>query len=229
MKHEKTLIFITASLFIQGCASAPRILSVRSEPAEAEVCIKGKAGSRLFKQSKECIGNTPLEMDGVNVTDESGKKRLVRFKDLDPERDQFYLVVSRPGYAPQSMTVPGWEHFVSLRQEQAKEAAPAVTAPMPIPASAPVRGTAKISSDPVGALVYVNDFLKGNTPYVLEGESGQTVRLKVEQSGFRPIERSITMDSGKAMEINLTMEKEAEKVVLIKEEGRALAAQQVTK
>ncbi|MGZ3694240.1 MAG: PEGA domain-containing protein [Bdellovibrionota bacterium] len=226
MKLTKSLIFVTLSLSIHGCASAPRVLSVRSEPADAEVCIKGKIGNQHFKQAKNCIGSTPLELDSVTVTDDAGKKRTVHFNDLDSNKEQFFLVISRPGYAPQSMAVPSWEHFVTLREEQVnKEPAPA----LPSLPAATTKGTAKISSDPVGALVYVNDFLKGNTPYVLEGENGQTVRLKIEQSGYRPIERSITIENAKALEINLSMEKVSEKLVLIKEESRNVASQEAAK
>jgi len=214
MKLNQSLIYVAAVLSIQACSSTPRILSVRSNPAEAEVCIKGKPGSHYFGQSKNCIGATPLEVDSITVTDDAGKKRLVRLKDIEEDKEQFYLVVSRQGYAPQSMTVPGWEHFVALQEEQAKKEA--IPVPMTVISSSD-KGSAKISSDPVGALVYVNDFLKGNTPYVLEGENGQTVRLKVEQAGYRSIERSITIDSGKSMNINLTMEKE---------ESRSVASQQ---
>lgn len=223
MKLNRSLIFVTLTLAAQGCASAPRILTVKSHPADAEVCIKGKNKSEHFSSAKQCIGSTPLEMESVTLADANGKKRVVRFSDLDQDKEQFYLVVSRPGYAPQSMSVPGWDHFVTLRQEQPIETAAAlVTGPAPL--MAVTKPNAKISSDPVGALVYVNDFLKGNTPYVLEAENGQTVRLKIEQSGYRPIERSITMEAGKNLEINLTMEKEAERVVLVREETRSVAA-----
>lgn len=223
MNLNQSLIFVLLTVTIQGCASAPRVLKVRSEPAEAEVCIKGKAGSRDFKNSKTCFGSTPFEAESVTVTDDAGKKRLIRFSDLDQDKEQFYLVVSRPGYAPQSVTVPAWEHFLTLRQEQPKE--PAAPAMAPIP-SASSKGSAKISSDPVGALVYVNDFLKGNTPYVIEAEAGQTLRLKIEQAGYRAMERSITIESGKAMEINLPMEKDASSSIVVKQAAASPAAQQ---
>lgn len=223
MKIQHSLIFVTLALATQGCASAPRVLTVKSFPADAEVCLKGKAGSHHFQQSKECIGSTPLELEAVTVADEAGKKRTVHFKDLDPEKDQFYLVVSRPGYAPQSMSVPGWEHFVTLQPEQLKtEVAPAATPVV-------TRGSAKITSDPVGALVYVNDFLKGNTPYTLEGEGGQTVRLKIEQAGYEPIERSVTLESTKSMEINLTMKRDTEKVAALKSNDRGFPIEQINK
>ena len=35
------------------------------------------------------------------------------------------------------------------------------------------------------------------------------MRLKIEQAGFRTIERSITVEPGKAMEVNLELLKEA--------------------
>lgn len=214
------LIFVLLCVSATSCASNPRVLSVKSYPAEAEVCIKGKSGTGVFRQEKTCIGTTPLEVDSVTLTDQSGKKRQVRFSQIDSEKEPFYLVVSRAGYAPQSMTVPAWDHFVTLRQEQTEAPAQA-----PLVAVA-TKGQAKISSDPVGALVYVNDFLRGNTPYLLEAESGQTLRIKIEQSGYRPIERSITVDNGKAMEINLTMEKEVSKIVVVREETRELASTQ---
>jgi len=224
MKLHQPISIALAVLSLQGCASSPRTLSIRSDPADAEVCIKGRSQSEYFKQAKNCIGTTPLEVDAVTVIDEHGKKRVVHFNELDIETEQFFLVVSRPGYAPQSMGVPGWSHFVSLRQENPKpENAPA-------PAAAKNGGTARISSDPVGALVYVNDFLKGNTPYVLEGADGQTIRLKIEQAGYNAIERSITMESGKTMEINLSLEQTSEEVADEEENNsRTLASEQTGK
>ncbi len=223
MYLKQSISIAITVLTVQGCASAPRVLSVRSDPADAEVCIKGKHKSQHFRQAKSCIGSTPLEVDSVTIADDQGRKRLIRFNELDQE--QFYLIVSRPGYAPQSMAVPGWEHFVSLRQEQSKPEA-AITG-----AAVKTSGAARISSDPVGALVYVNSFLKGNTPYVLEGENGQTIRLKIEQAGYLPIERSITIETGKTLEINLSMEEageeeEMEEVAEVKKEvGRNLASE----
>lgn len=226
MKMNHSISIALTLLSFQGCASSPRVLSIRSDPADAEVCIKGRSQSEYFKQAKNCIGTTPLEVDAVTVTDEHGKKRVVHFNELDPETDQFYLVVSRSGYAPQSMGVPGWSHFVSLHQEQPK----AEAAPAPAPLAVKTNGSARISSDPVGALVYVNDFLKGNTPYVLEGDGGQTIRLKIEQAGYEPLERSITMESGKMMEINLSLESTSEEIADDEDEdSRTLASEQSVK
>jgi hypothetical protein len=225
MKLNQSLVFILITLSLQSCASTPRMLSVKSDPADAEVCIKGKHGNQYFKQGKSCVGTTPFEADSVTIADEKGRKRVVHFNELDQEKDRFYIVISREGYAPQSMEVPSWEHYVTLRQEQPKQEVVAA----PVPVAPATKGAAKITSDPVGALVYVNDFLKGNTPYVLEGENGQTIRLKVEQAGYLPIEQSITMESGKTMEINLSMEKELREPSVsedeLEDEARSIASQ----
>lgn len=184
-----------------GCASTPpRVLSVRSEPADAEVCIKGKAQNKHVPPVKYCVGSTPLELSAVKIN-ENGRPRVIQFNDIEDEN--FYLIVQRPGYAPTSVQVPAWDHHVNLHAEGVKEAAPAPAAQVS------VKGMAKITSNPVGALVYVNDFLKGNTPYVLEAEASQTVRLKIEQAGYRTIERSITVEAGRAMELNLQLLREA--------------------
>lgn len=213
--NAKSCLALTL-LSLTGCAGSQRILTVRSEPADAEVCIKGKPGNRHFGAGKSCIGSTPLEVDSVTVKDEEGKARVVRLGELDQERDRFYVVVSRPGYAPQALTVPSWDHFVTLRPEPAAAHDEKAKA---------ARGVAKLSSDPVGALVYVNDFLKGNTPYVLEGESGHTLRIKVEQAGYAPIERSITLEGGRGLEINLMMERELARAEAGTDDDRAPASE----
>lgn len=198
---RRLALSFTALSFLSGCASTPpRVLSVRSEPADAEVCIKGKAQNKHVPPVKYCVGSTPLELSAVKIN-ENGKPRVIQFNDI--EEENFYLIVQRPGYAPQSVQVPAWDHHVNLRPEGAKEAAPAPVSQVS------AKGMAKITSNPVGALVYVNDFLKGNTPYVLEAEANQTVRLKIEQAGYRAIERSITVEAGRAMELNLELLREA--------------------
>ena len=200
MSRIVVIAALTTVCLAQGCASTPpRVLSVRSEPADAEVCIKGKHQNRHVPPVKYCVGATPLELSSVKIN-ENGKARVIQFNDIEDEG--FHLIVQRQGYAPQAVQVPAWDHFVTLRQELAKEA------PAPV-AQVSTKGMAKITSNPVGALVYVNDFLKGNTPYVLEAEGNQTVRLKIEQAGFRTIERSITVEPGRAMEVNLDLLREA--------------------
>lgn len=193
------LLLLLASGLTVGCAGTPRILQVSTEPADATVCVKGRAGSKYLTNDKQCIGTTPYEADRMQITDLDGKKRWVNFKDIEGNKEQLYLLVSRPGYEPQALNIPGWEHKIKLKPELQAAAAPV--------AEEEDTGTLKITSNPVGALVYVNDYLKGNTPYSFEAKPGQVVRIKIEQTGYAAMEKSVTMDdSGKPMEVNLMLE-----------------------
>ena len=196
-----TLSVVSLSLLTVACASNPRVLSVKSEPADAEVCIKGRANSKFITNAKQCIGATPFEADKMEVVDIHGTKRKIDFREMEDNKEQFYLVVTRPGYAPQSLNVPSWEHAITLKPEQSM--APVAAAPIAVEKT---NGSVKITSSPVGALVYVNDYLKGNTPYMIEGKQGEVLRIKLEQTGFTPVEKSITVDAGKSMEVNLSLE-----------------------
>lgn len=191
------------ALVVSGCSSTPRVLVVKTEPADAEVCIKGKNRSKYFTNAKQCIGTTPLEVENVVVQNADGKKEKVEFKDVETQKEQFYLIVSRPGYVPQSINVPEWEHTITLKQEivYAPPMAPVNAAPPPSEL-----GSIKINSNPVGALVYVNDFLKGNTPYMVEAKPGEVLRVKLEQTGYVSLEKSISIESGKASEVNFSLE-----------------------
>lgn len=103
----------TAGL-LSACASS-KLLVVRSTPAEADVCIKGTAKSRKFSTELQCIGQTPLELESVFIRDKKGRQGWVKFSDLNPDKDGFYIVLSRPGYLPESFMVPSWEKNIALR------------------------------------------------------------------------------------------------------------------
>ena len=211
-----SLCFVVTSVILAGCGGHQRVLSVKSEPAEAEICIKGKHGSRYFSSTKKtCIGSTPFEADTIEITDKKGEVREVSFSDVEDDRENFYLIVTRPGYATQSMQVPAWEHFIALKPDATAPGAggnPIVIqtgAQAPVASAAPAqdlnKGSIKLTSNPVGALVYVNDVLKGNTPYVIDGAAGSTVRVKLEQNGYKSIERSLVIDGGKSLDLSLAL------------------------
>lgn len=195
-------LVLAVVLGTSGCGGARKVLSVKSEPADAEVCIKGKATSQYFSsKQKSCIGNTPLELTEAEVVGPNGEKNTVNFKDVDDDRENFYILVSHPGYSAKSTLVPNWDQFLVLKQEGSIQPAPTVAA---APTN-PDKGSLKVTSNPTGALVYINDILKGNTPYIFEGPGGSVVKVKIEQRGYDIEEKQVTIDSGKMLELNLTL------------------------
>lgn len=189
----------TLSLIASGCASAPpRVLSVKSEPAEANVCIKGKFGSELISQDQQCIGATPFESDKMTIQDKEGKKHIVKFNEIDPDKDGFYLIVNRKGYSSQSSSVPAWEHFVVLKQETPVDASTTNAAQLA------KTGIVKITSEPVGAIVYINDTLRGNTPFVFEGQAGMA-KVKIEHPDHIAYEGIMSVNSGESRELNIKL------------------------
>ena len=116
-----TLALSTAlvlGLFVTGCAAHSRALIVKSDPAEVDVCIKGKSTSQFFSSARQsCVGKTPLDISGADVFAPDGKKHHVNFADVDQEREEFYLILSRPGYSPKSLPVPSWDQFANMKRE----------------------------------------------------------------------------------------------------------------
>lgn len=216
-------LIVLSAVVAYGCGASGRVLVVKSEPADAEVCIKGKAKSEHFSNNKSCVGTTPFEADRVEVASPGGDKETVKFKDVEADKESFYVVVSRPGYATQALEVPGWEHYVQLKPEGAAAlpAAPSSIAQTPVtpnvtPPPPAEKGSVRITSEPVGALVYLNDVLKGNTPFTYEGNAGP-LRLKLELEGYNTLEKVVTVEGNNNISVNFKMlsnkaaEKEARK------------------
>ena len=113
-----TAALILGSL-VTGCSSTPtRALVVKSDPAEVDVCIKGKSTSQYFSSAKaSCVGKTPLDISGADVIGPDGKKHHVNFGEVDQQREEFYLILFRPGYAPKSLPVPSWDQFANMKRE----------------------------------------------------------------------------------------------------------------
>jgi hypothetical protein len=196
MRSSSFVLAVAVASSITGCASR-QVLVVKSDPAEADVCIKGRVGSEYFTTQKVCVGSTPFEAESVEVKDKDGKLRTVRFKDLASDRESFYVVLSRPGYASQAVNVPQWDHFIALRSEEGARAS--VAAPV-----AQEQGKVEILSDPVGALVYVNERLEGNTPMVFEGPVG-AARVRIEMADHETVDRSITIDNTKNRQVSFKL------------------------
>lgn len=202
MSFRKKGVIAFCSVFAFGaCSSAKKALIVRSDPAEAEVCIKGKAGSEFFSNDKKtCFGTTPLEIKTVEVRDKNGKLRTIDFDDVESQKESFYVVVSRPGYSSQAVTVPGWDHFVTLRPEDQLRAQPVAVLES---------GKIEILSEPAGALVYINERLEGNTPYLYEGPAG-SASVRIEMTGHESMKSSITVDSKQNRQVNFKLLASAE-------------------
>jgi hypothetical protein len=108
---------LLAAAQMVACSSTPKVLTVQSYPAEAEVCLKGRIGSHEFAQKVSCVGQTPFEADHVDVLGDDGKKHRVDFGDLDV-KESVYLVIKKDGYATQSRQIPAWTHYVNLSRDE---------------------------------------------------------------------------------------------------------------
>jgi hypothetical protein len=97
-----------------GCGGPARALIIKTDPADAEICIKGSAGGSHFAVRKSCVGTTPFDADRVEVESDDGHRHVVKFKDVESSGEKFYVIVSRPGYAPRAVEVPGWQHMIVL-------------------------------------------------------------------------------------------------------------------
>ncbi|MBI3556941.1 MAG: hypothetical protein HY074_11810, partial [Deltaproteobacteria bacterium] len=153
MRNFNSLLILASAFLVFGCGGHGRVLTVKSDPADAEVCIKGRAKSEHFSNMKSCVGTTPFEADRVDVTNADGDKRTVKFKDVENDKESFYLVVTHSGYAAQALEVPGWDHMVVLKPLGTPAAAPVaapVVAAVPEPASV-APGTVSLTTEPTGA------------------------------------------------------------------------------
>lgn len=200
-------MLIALSLFVVvGCGGRGRALVIKSDPADAEICIKGKAGSEYFSNNKSCVGTTPFDADKVEIVEPGGDRKTVKFKDIESDKESFYVVITHSGYQAQALEVPVWEHSVTLKPLGATAVSSSV---VPVAAvsslAAPVeKGSAKVTSEPTGALVYINNALKGNTPFTYEGPAG-TVRLKLELDGFEVLERALEVQPRESIAVNFKL------------------------
>lgn len=196
-------IILVVGSWLNGCAGPAKVLMVRSDPPDAEVCIKGKAKSEYFSNHKSCVGSTPFEADKVQVVDSDGEKKVVHFKDVANDREGFYVLVSHKGYVSKSVEVPGWNHEIKLVPE-----AQALAPTLPLTATAvnsnADKGQLKIITEPIGALVYINDALRGNTPFSLETTPG-AVRFKLELKGYENLEKLVAIEAGKILELSIKL------------------------
>jgi uncharacterized low-complexity protein len=195
---------LAIALVSAACATSPRVLTVKSEPAEAQVCFKGKARSGYFGEEKTCAGQTPFEADRVELPTPGGGKRTVKFKDVESDKESFYVLVSRPGYLTQAIEVPEWDHLVLLKTEpplipSVSSAPEAEGEPPPV-----FNGSFRLSSEPIGALVYVDGDLRGNTPFNFDGPPGP-VRIKLELEGYKAVEKVIHIESGENLRVNIKL------------------------
>jgi hypothetical protein len=87
-------------------------------------------------------------------------------------------------------------------------AAPATDATLAATPATPADSLSKIdvNSDPVGADITVDEKYMGSTPSGLRLSSGDH-KVKLEKSGFKPWERTLTVTSGASATVEATLEK----------------------
>ena len=68
-------------------------------------------------------------------------------------------------------------------------------------------GVLSISSNPIGADVYIDGVPKGVTPLEIEVEPGRHI-LRLELEGYKPIEKEISISAGDSLELSFGLERE---------------------
>ena len=136
----------------------------------------------------------------------------------------YYVYTLKSATAPESPSAPVAAPSQPAPPAQPAPAAPqAATAPAEAPApeavapakpAAPLKRLLKVSSDPDGAGIYINDVLKGKTPADITAlPPGDSFSLVVKKSGFNDTTLEVGADqwsqSGNELtaEINVTLEK----------------------
>lgn len=151
-----------------GCFNGRTI--VRSEPPTASVSINGAA-----------MGVTPLELK--LDCDETG--------DLE-------IVVSRPGFVPQTKTV-GCRRLLGLDRNVAfvlePGEAPPDAATVPVPEPMETFGVLEVKSIPSGAQVYLDDKLLGTTPLTADKVKSGSYVVEVRKEGFKTWKKDLQVIS----------------------------------
>ncbi len=73
------------------------------------------------------------------------------------------------------------------------------------PASADGRASVKIESQPSGATVYVNNAQRGRTPINVIGLNPGRIRVRLEMSGYAPVEQTLSVSAGETLYLPLTL------------------------
>jgi hypothetical protein len=205
------LALATICLVQAGCATK-RTLMVWSQPAEAEIWIKGKPGSRLVSMNQQLVGTTPFEAERIAVVGPHGEKRVLNLGDLESESENLDITLRRPGYASRTLTVPQWRHQVALRPASRALAsvAPATPAPAaPATAKNSVGSTVAdagllLRSVPGGATVLINGKEAGKTPYLIESRAG-VIEVELSAPGFATALRRVFVPADRRAALELTL------------------------
>ncbi len=195
---NRNLIFIAIFAISQTGRAGDLQLVVNSEPAGAHIYIKG-SNEKYFPPGQVSVGMTPSKFKKYSFIDAEGNSKEFRFTDLSKD-DFFQVLIEKEGYEPMTLTSPPYFHNVKLKQ--IKNAKTTTDSNVVVQKNT---GFVTISSDPVGARIYINNELLGNTPYTFEEKAGH-YQLILKFPGKNTVQENIVIHAGKtrALEFLLT-------------------------
>lgn len=77
-----------------------------------------------------------------------------------------------------------------------------------IPDPVPVYGILNVESEPMGAKIYLDGELKGETPAVVSNVLIGSCDLRLVKDGFVPVDKTITIKENEVLEVKEKMQKE---------------------
>ncbi len=179
---------VLAAVFLStGCGSNKKLV-VNSAPSNADVYLKG-ANSDYFPNNKFKVGKTPLIIENYKFTNDEGEVTEVEINDIMEE--QFFVIIEKESYEPNSFMAPPLAHEVKLKvipelkisgQHLKKEAS--------------FNGEVRITSNPTGAKIYIDNMLVGNSPYTGDLKSGE-YELVIKQDGFKDLKEKVQVNPNK--------------------------------
>lgn len=190
-----TQVCMVGSLsFLAACAS--KELVVKSQPADANVYLKG-FDRKYFPEGKIKIGSTPLKTKDFAWVDKDGRKHTVAIDDVAGK--EFYVIVEKQDFETTAIEAPPLYHDVKLpvipKVEMTKTEIPADK----------LLAKVRFTSEPAGAKVYLDDEFIGNTPLDITKKPGKyQVRLSMPQHD--DVKESITLNETESRTLNFPMQ-----------------------
>ncbi len=180
--------------------------------------IEGTLGTVLT----QAIPSVAYQISGLKkpVFEEKSKPEIKKtFLDIvtTPPQATIFIDQSHAGLAPQKISVLPGSHIVRITKEGydvweknylvAKDSTVKVSVVLS-PTQVVVRKTAmSISSDPVGAAIYVNNIYKGTTPREIEVPPNVAQVLRLVRSGNNTYEKIYTLTDGQNLDLAIVLSK----------------------